>query len=553
MGAAHTGVSTTLRREAGELQGARRVALLASATRWAPHRRTLADWLTDAVIQQRPEQAHPAHDDRMLAEHTVEDPGTVALIDDLEALPVDAHGAAWVQIAEYAKTHTVFVGCRESAFDRMPTTGSPTVLRLKRPRLSEVESADGSAYTHPDAMPVLATARRASEPALDTQTFLVTTYLIGALADAGPGRASLVRRLRFLARHLDRQKSDEFRFWRLIAEVPWAVTATVFGAVAAAAFELTFWASYLLGEALTPGVMSDMVGAINHYLDMRGLSFLNLTDPAWMPGHLWWVGIFTALGASLGFAAPEGKTELPSAGRARTRLDWAGGARGVRRAFLFAPLFIAVTSAMLVADWPSALWQSEREWLAGLGYHPDSLWEMLLVNLSGYPAIVTLMGVNGLLSTLAAPTISLRRNDFRATLAQTRRRAGAAAIGATAGSLLFFLAVFPVIDLGSDEFMTTRPGFGTLIVMGTLTGLCLAPLVLLNSTWGEFALARAYLAATGRLPYRLTDFLDYMRERGVLSGSGSALTFRNPIVRQYLTQVSPARGARARGPAPGRS
>lgn len=54
--------------------------------------------------------------------------------------------------------------------------------------------------------------------------------------------------------------------------------------------------------------------------------------------------------------------------------------------------------------------------------------------------------------------------------------------------------------------------------------------------WGRFALARAYLAATGRLPWRLMAFLREAHRRGVLRQVGPVYQFRHARLRDRLAE-----------------
>lgn len=68
------------------------------------------------------------------------------------------------------------------------------------------------------------------------------------------------------------------------------------------------------------------------------------------------------------------------------------------------------------------------------------------------------------------------------------------------------------------------------------------------SGWGRFALARALLAVTRRLPWRTLEFLDDARDRGVLRLSGGAYRFRHARLLDHLAGSEAPRGRASHRP-----
>ena len=68
------------------------------------------------------------------------------------------------------------------------------------------------------------------------------------------------------------------------------------------------------------------------------------------------------------------------------------------------------------------------------------------------------------------------------------------------------------------------------------------------SAWGRFALARALLAVTRRLPWRTVEFLDDARDRGVLRLSGGAYRFRHARLLDHLAGPQAPRGRASKRP-----
>ncbi|MEE4591342.1 hypothetical protein V2J94_05495 [Streptomyces sp. DSM 41524] len=59
------------------------------------------------------------------------------------------------------------------------------------------------------------------------------------------------------------------------------------------------------------------------------------------------------------------------------------------------------------------------------------------------------------------------------------------------------------------------------------------------SAWGKFTIARLWLAATGRLPWRLMEFLEDACQRGALRQSGGVLSFRHRTLQDRLAPPPP--------------
>ncbi|MEV0785551.1 NACHT domain-containing protein [Streptomyces sp. NPDC050423] len=71
------------------------------------------------------------------------------------------------------------------------------------------------------------------------------------------------------------------------------------------------------------------------------------------------------------------------------------------------------------------------------------------------------------------------------------------------------------------------------------------------SAWGQYGTARVWYAATGRLPWRLTAFLEDAHARGVLRQSGAVYHFRHIELRERLAETykdKPLRPAPRRAP-----
>ncbi|MFD7408428.1 hypothetical protein ACFV7R_38580 [Streptomyces sp. NPDC059866] len=65
-------------------------------------------------------------------------------------------------------------------------------------------------------------------------------------------------------------------------------------------------------------------------------------------------------------------------------------------------------------------------------------------------------------------------------------------------------------------------------------------IALADSAWGQFTMVRLGLAALGRVPWRLMDFLaDAHRQQGVLRQVGAVYQFRHPDLQRHLAERQP--------------
>lgn len=94
--------------------------------------------------------------------------------------------------------------------------------------------------------------------------------------------------------------------------------------------------------------------------------------------------------------------------------------------------------------------------------------------------------------------------------------------GAVAGGQVFPAATDPVAPF----------------VVGGCFGLGIGLAVLVTRAWGNYFVHHLWLAATGRLPWRLMHFLDDAHRRGVLRQAGGVYQFRHARVQERLAAVT---------------
>ncbi|WP_404870807.1 NACHT domain-containing protein [Kitasatospora griseola] len=98
------------------------------------------------------------------------------------------------------------------------------------------------------------------------------------------------------------------------------------------------------------------------------------------------------------------------------------------------------------------------------------------------------------------------------------------------------LLTLPPLMVGAWELMLGRGRVSAVDwgVVGVGSLLCWQLHAVAVSAWGRFAVARLWLALSGRLPLRLLDFLEDAHRRGVLRQSGGVYQFRHVELRDRL-------------------
>jgi hypothetical protein len=99
-----------------------------------------------------------------------------------------------------------------------------------------------------------------------------------------------------------------------------------------------------------------------------------------------------------------------------------------------------------------------------------------------------------------------------------------------AGAMVGFLATGPAIVTGAVHGLAYGITFGFSIALAVI-----AP-----RAWGSFTITRALLALTGRLPWRLTTFLDDAANRGALRQAGDTYKFRHLDLQRCLARANPS-------------
>jgi hypothetical protein len=136
----------------------------------------------------------------------------------------------------------------------------------------------------------------------------------------------------------------------------------------------------------------------------------------------------------------------------------------------------------------------------------------------------------------------MRESDRVPTPGFTLRADRAAtAFSVLAGELLGALAAGLLVALRSG--VEPRPAFSLLVVVtaiGLGVGLVAGLLVAARRPWPRYQLARAELAVSGRLPWRLMSFLEDAHRRGLLRQVGAVYQFRHARLQDRLAGGAPA-------------
>ncbi|MCA2219505.1 NACHT domain-containing protein [Jidongwangia harbinensis] len=349
------------------------------------------------------------------------------------------------------------------------------------------------------------------------------------------------RWLRFLAGHLHSHGGRDLAWWMLSHRLltPWA--APVVGIVSGAALMAVVTVScYLLEEEQYPGILSEF-----------------LTTGAFAGG------LFALLCMVIWYA---------TAGRAPGRLVFSsrGSVGRLRRGFRNGIASAAIPGVLTVAGF--VVFGMAEGWSLAVVYRSAQIVVMTLTLL----LIVGLaLAVHSWLD--APPERSARAGPVR-YVRQDRASslAGATAAGVTIAVLMFPALVpsstvglmlgqavsgAPAMSMGWSRLSAlSAAGIGfswnsvgdpmAIFAALVLPGVVFAWLVLLTRAWPRFVVARLVLAAQGKLPMRLMDFLGDARDRGLLRQSGGVYQFRHIrfqerlATRQSAGGLAPAFGVR---------
>jgi DNA-binding SARP family transcriptional activator len=543
------------------------VPVLLSLASWDPRREHLDRWLARRLADNHPALLNAREYGLDAPTRLVLGGHVVPVLDGLDEMPADLRLAALDALDQtMAVGRSLVLTCRSAEYEQVTresgtVLGAATVVRLepvaRQEAITYLSAREGAG--HDRWLPVADRLRRDPDAPLGRvlRTPLMVdlarivygrpsadpTELLGA-EDAGalegqlldsfvpnayaqvpqpPGRnpktspsgrytaAQATRWLGFLARHLEQARSRDLAWWQLYRAVPVGTRSGLIGLLIALFFVVTGW------------VDDGPVLAVIYGLSFGGAGYLT---------HRF------------------GRPPEPL----RTELRFAGAARKFAGRFAIG----AVVGVLLSLGWSLAtglvvflalvfgLVFAVHVWLAKPvdASRVSSPWTILRNERTGAIALsvsflVSLGLFDGMAFAFTAQTRFLPvlggRYDLALAIAAGLAGAsfgwfmarGVAAVcyglaGAIAGGQVFPAATNPVLPF----------------VVGVCFGGGIGLAVLVTRAWGNYFVHHVWLAATGRLPWRLMHFLDDAHRRGVLRQAGGVYQFRHARVQERLAAVS---------------
>ncbi|WP_018684917.1 NACHT domain-containing protein [Actinokineospora enzanensis] len=499
-----------------------RVPVLVSVSSWRVGEEPLLDYLTRRLREDYPALANTARYGPDAAGRLVREKKILPVFDGMDELPPALHARAIELIdAETPGQHLVLT-CRSAEYQAAVARAESIPATALVVELRPVDRADTVAYLaaghvadDPRWAPLFADLRanpdsplaealrtplmislvrvayrdRDSEPGELVDRFTTRAEVEGHLLDAfltasyGPdSRAE--RWLRFLARHLHRQRTYEFAWWRLHRALParqaTAVIGLGAGLVAAVVATVAVWLAVAPTIATTPEtILLGLAGG--------GVASLIVT-------------------AEVGSAAR--RTTVPR----RVRLRGRSRGLGVR---------LVRSTARRVAIGVAAGIVAEISYTLAFDIDDPTRLGLVIGSASGLISAVAF----GLADWLGIPADAVTATDPGAVLRTDR--------AANAVQLLVFASAFG-LPAGLALGLVASPLIGLLDGIGFALGGVAVALARRRQAWSRFTVVRLWLALRGRLPRRLMPFLADAHRRGVLRESGGVYQFRHALLQDRL-------------------
>ena len=540
------------------------VPVLLSLASWDPRREHLDRWLAGRLADDHPALLNAREYGSGAPTRLVLGGHVVPILDGLDELPTDLRAAALDALDQtMAVGRSLVLTCRSAEYEQVtreagPVLGAATVVRLEpvaRQEAITYLSARGSdrwlpvaerLRREPDAAlgRVLRTplmvdlarigyGRPGADPAelLDADDAaalegqLLDSFVPNAYAQVPqpPGRnphtspsgrytaEQATRWLGFLARHLERARSRDLAWWQLYRAVPAGTRSALIGVLIALFFGVTGWVDDGPVLAAIYGLSFGGAGYLTH-------RFGRAPEP-----------LRTELrfaGAAAKFA---GRFAIGAVVGVLLGLGWSlATGLVVFLAVVFGLVF--AVHVWLAKPVDASRVSSPRTILRNERTGAIALTASFLVSLGLF---------NGIAFAFTAQTrfLPVLGGRYDVALAVAGGVAGAsfgffmarrvAAVcyglaGALAGGQVFPAATNPVLPF----------------VVGACFGGGVGLAVLVTRAWGNYFVHHVWLAATGRLPWRLMHFLDDAHRRGVLRQAGGVYQFRHARVQERLARSS---------------
>jgi hypothetical protein len=520
------------------------VPVLLTASSWNPLRERVDTWLSRRLVEEYPWLANTGTYGDNVANRLVATRRVMVIMDGLDEIPADQHGAAFKALDIYAGAeHPFMVTCRGDEYEEGVRRHGTVLARAMVVELAPLDPARARAYlcagpvaddtrwapllrhldTHPDgplaralSTPLMVDLARATYTPLtsdpgelmdsgrfatreDIERHLVGHYVsavysvhhdrvahqVGALPEPDPGSRfrydDAVRWLSFLARHVRQPGVVGIAWWRMRLAMPrWPFQG-------------------LLGLILGT-VSGATVGTA------AGAVFGSPFRPVAGAG----VGLGVAFGTAL-LAGPRGPVparidlRLPLR-RLVGNLPWIVTV-GLLSGLAFGAIFAVTTG-------------SRRGLVIGLGAG-------LVAGLTGAAGVS--VGV-----ALRAP-LDPEDDVSQVSLLHSDRRSTVVAASAT--------ALLSGVTAAAAGLAVARPErqLPVAFIAGLGVSIGAALVAVARSAWGQWLVARLWLTVTGRLPWAPMRFLDDAHRRGMLRRVGSVYEFRHRSVQEHLSGRPPGR------------
>ncbi|QRP50298.1 BTAD domain-containing putative transcriptional regulator [Amycolatopsis sp. FDAARGOS 1241] len=324
--------------------------------------------------------------------------------------------------------------------------------------------------------------------------------------------AQAMRWLGFLARHLEQRRSRDLAWWRLHHAVPAGTRAVLAGTLIAVFFFAAGWFS--AGPAL----------AVIYALSFGGAGYLtHRFGRAPEPLH-----------TELRFAGAAGKFAVRFAAGAVVGVLLGLGWSLATGLVVFLALVFGVVFGVHVwlakpvdasrVSSPRTILRNERTGAIALSVSflvSAGLFDGIAFAFTAQTRFLPVLGGRFDLALAIAGGVAGALFGFFMARGLAALCYGLA--GAIAGGQVFPPAANPVLPF----------------VVGVCFGCGIGVAVLVTRAWGNYFVHHFWLAATGRLPWRLMHFLDDAHRRGVLRQAGDVYQFRHARVQERLAEVNP--------------
>jgi DNA-binding SARP family transcriptional activator len=540
------------------------VPVLLSLASWDPRREHLDRWLASRLADNHPallnaRQYGPGAPTRLVLGGHV-----VPVLDGLDEMPADLRVAALDALDQtMAVGRSLVLTCRSAEYEEVtresgPVLGAATVVRLEpvaRQEAITYLSARGSdrwlpvaerLRRDPDAAlgrvlrtPLMVDLARigygrpgadpaellGAEDAGALEGQLLDSFVPNAYAQVPqpPGRnpktspsgrytaAQATRWLGFLARHLDRARSRDLAWWQLYRVVPAGTRSALIGTLIALFFVVTGWVDDGPALAAIYGLSFGGAGYLTHRFGRPPEPLrteLRFAGAAGKFAGRFAIGAVVGVLLGLGWSLSAGLVVF---------LALVFGCVFAVHVWLAKPVDASRVSS------PGTILRNERtgaialavSFLVSLG-----LFDGMAFAFTAQTRFLPVLG--GRYDVALAIAGGLAGASFGWFMAR-----GVAAVcyglaGAIAGGQVFPAATNPVLP----------------IVVGVFFGGGIGLAVLVTRAWGNYFVHHVWLAATGRLPWRLMHFLDDAHRRGVLRQAGGVYQFRHARVQERLAEIS---------------